>query len=291
MAYCERCDRSFGSQRALWQHKNNSGNHNICEDCGLDFPTWGGLKEHWVQSPRHSYCQRCNEHYDSDAELYEHYDEEHYYCRKCNRFFENQYGLDEHYRQSQAHHYCAPCKRHFLSASNLQSHMNSSVHKPKSVMCPLKGCGLGFVSTSAMILHMESGNCRSGMDRATVNKVVRHYDRNNVITDPSRMLTGGNSNDDITYYASDKAWNGYSYECYLCQGTYRTLAGLNQHLASPCHQDKIYICPASACRQRFTTLSALCQHIESEKCGVHRFKAVGNVMDGMMNKMRMLTVN
>ncbi|TFK42097.1 hypothetical protein BDQ12DRAFT_677641 [Crucibulum laeve] len=292
MAYCERCDRFFSNQRALWQHKDNSGNHNRCEDCNFDSHTWVGLKRHWIKSSRHSYCERCNEHYSSDAELYDHYDEKHDYCRKCNRLFVNQYGLDEHYRQSPTHHYCAPCKRHFSSESNLQSHMNSSAHKQKSVMC-WKGCGLGFVSNSAMILHMESGNCRSGMNRATVNEVVRQYDRNNDITNPSRMLTGASSNEVITYYAGNKAWNGYGYECYLCQGTYRTLVILNQHLASSRHQDKIYFCPPrlSTCRQKFTTLSALCQHIESEKCSVYRFKVVGDVMDGMMNKMRMLTVN
>src|ERR1700735_4994166 len=119
-----------------------------------------------------------------------------------------------------------------------------------------------FVSRSALLLHLEGGACRSGIDRTTVNKYVRQYDTNIIITDPARFLTDGTS-DNIKYYASDRSWNGYGYECYLCHRSFASLVALNQHLGSPVHQDKIYICPSSTCRARFTALSALCQHIES----------------------------
>lgn len=35
------------------------------------------------------------------------------------------------------------------------------------------------------------------------------------------------------YEASDRAWNGAAYECYLCHRAFNLLAGLNQHLNSP----------------------------------------------------------
>ena len=168
-------------------------------------------------------------------------------------------------------------------------HANSSIHRSKDVACPFRGCGLKFVSRSALVLHLESGSCRSGMNRATVVKYVRQYDTNNIITDPSRLLTSGTASDNIQYYASDRSWNGNDYECYLCHRNYASLKALNQHLGSPIHQDKIYICPASNCRTRFTTLSALCQHIESEKCGVSMFKAVQHTMDSVLGQMPRLT--
>ncbi|KAK7464318.1 hypothetical protein VKT23_006486 [Stygiomarasmius scandens] len=290
--YCGRCDRWFPHWRALQQHEENSSFHNICDDCGIDFATWTGLKEHWVQSPRHFYCQYCNELFSSFGWLENHYEEEHSYCRKCQKVFKNETGLHQHLRQSENHHYCAGCKRDFQSASNLNSHLNSSVHQARTVSCPFRGCGQMFITRSHLVLHLESGKCSSGVDRATVNRFVRQYDKNNIITDPSRLLTGPNSDpySDTRYSATAQSWNGRAYECYLCHKEHPTLAGLNQHLASPRHQDKIYLCPLSTCRQRFPTLSGLCQHIESQKCGVAKFRAVQNALDDVMGRMRLLTV-
>ncbi|KAJ7800778.1 hypothetical protein B0H14DRAFT_2218195, partial [Mycena olivaceomarginata] len=99
-----------------------------------------------------------------------------------------------------------------------------------------------FVSRSALILHLESGGCKSGADRQKINRYVCEYDTQNVITNPACLLTCGDDSE-ITYVASARAWNGTAYECYLCHGCYRTLAALNQDLNSPRHQEKIYICP------------------------------------------------
>lgn len=136
-----------------------------------------------------------------------------------------------------------------------------------------------------MILHLESGTCKSGVNRQKVNQYVRQLDRNNVITNPSRLLTAGD-NDDTTYIATEASWNGRAYECVLCHNDFRTLRDLNRHLASPRHQAKVYKCPLNTCQVHFGTLSALCQHIESEKCGVSKFKAVQRTMDSMLSGVR-----
>ncbi|KAJ6460274.1 hypothetical protein C8R45DRAFT_912779 [Mycena sanguinolenta] len=289
MPECDRCSRYFNSYSALRQHEQNSPHHHICNHCDKDFATWTALEQHYVNSPRHDYCQRCEMHFDDSDELEEHYVDGHHYCSTCRKFFQNEYGLYEHYRQSALHHYCASCKRLFRSASNLTSHLNSSLHRPKDVPCPGKGCGLAFVSRSALLLHLESGTCESGADRPTINRYVREYDTQNVITHPSRLIAG--PGDNTTYKATARSWNGTAYECYLCHGEYRTLVSLNQHLASPRHQAKLYMCPLSVCREPFTTLSGLCQHIESERCGVAKFKVVQRTMDNLMGQMRRLTVH
>ncbi|KIJ66503.1 hypothetical protein HYDPIDRAFT_109547 [Hydnomerulius pinastri MD-312] len=285
MTYCNRCDRYFSYWTAFNQHVNNSSSHNICDDCDRDFPTWLGLKEHYVQSPRHHYCQQCNDLYPSHDSLITHYYNQHDYCGSCNKVFKNEHGLHEHNRQS--HHYCVSCKRLFQSESNLRAHLNSSLHRPRDVSCPFRGCGLSFVSKSALALHLESGSCKSGVNRRMVDQYVRQMDRNNFITDPSRLLTAGDR--EVDYIATDGSWNGRAYECVLCHSLFGALRDLNRHLASPRHQDKIYRCPLDTCRMNFSTLSALCQHVESERCGVAKFRPVKDAMDRMFNGVARLT--
>jgi len=207
------------------------------------------------------------------------------YCEQCKRWCTNNYGLREHWRQSSAHYYCVSCERGFTSASNLHAHLNSKTHRTADIPC-LFNCGQAFVSKSALVSHLENGGCRSGVNRRMVDNYVRQRDRGNIIT--TRLLTGGDST--TTFIATNASWNGRAYQCYFCHAPFRTLVDLNKHLASPRHQAKSYRCPLPTCRVPFSTLSGLCQHIESEACGVHRFQAVQNTMDSVFNGMRRLTM-
>ncbi|KAI6163665.1 hypothetical protein EDD17DRAFT_428516 [Pisolithus thermaeus] len=279
--YCDRCERYFSSHYAYRQHVRDSANHNICDDCGIDFSSRLGLKEHWVQDPDHDYCQYCDEHFPSRSALIDHYRDDHHYCETCNRVFKNEHGLHEHNRQRHEDRYCVSCRRLFRSESNLRSHLNSSTHQPKNVPCPFRGCDTTFVSKSALVLHLESGGCRSGATRQKVNQYIRDMDRSGVIIDSSRLLTAGD-NTSVDYIATDLSWNGRAYECVLCHSHFAALIDLNRHLASPRHQSKIYKCPLSTCGVRFRTLSALCQHVESEKCGIMKFQAVKSTLDKLL---------
>jgi len=134
---------------------------------------------------------------------------------------------------------------------------------------------------------MESGGCASGMTRHRLNDAVTTMDRFNVITNPARLI--GGLNQFVETWATDKAWNGAAYECYFCHLIFRSLTALNQHLQSPRHEEKIYFCPKHDCRKEFTTLSGLCQHVESGSCGVLRFREVQAVMDSLVRGMKRLT--
>jgi len=256
--------------------------HHICRTCDRDFTTRDGLEKHWINSSRHAYCRYCDEHFSDRDELGDHYDTEHHLCALCSKVFLNELGFHEHNRQS--HPYCVECKRVFQSANNLRAHLNSSVHTPKAFSC---GCGQAYVSKSALLLHMESGYCKRGMNRQRLNDAIIALDRSNVITNPARLIGGPGQH--VHSWATERSWNGEAYECYFCHSTFRSLKALNAHLQSPRHEEKIYVCPKSDCRQQFSVLSALCQHVESEKCGVVRFREVKAVMDSFVSGMRRLT--
>lgn len=164
------------------------------------------------------------------------------------------------------------------------------MHRPKNVQCAFqyRGCTQSFVTKSAMILHLESGSCVSGADRDMINRWVRLNDRDNVVTVPSRLLTDGGGT--TRYIATERSWNGSRYECVLCHNTFGTLDALNRHLASPIHQERIYRCPLSTCLATFSTLSALCQHVESESCGVLRFRAAREGVENLLRDMHRLRI-
>ncbi|KAA1478130.1 hypothetical protein DENSPDRAFT_787681 [Dentipellis sp. KUC8613] len=290
MTYCDRCDRYFPHDAALYQHERDSSNHNICYDCDIDFTTWKGLKEHWVQSRIHDYCQHCDRHFTSSRALQNHLDRDHYYCATHGKSYKTEATRDEHF--SKEHFYCKPCSRFFQSQSNLDSHLGSSVHQPRNVICPGRGCGRAFVSGSALVLHFESGTCPSGLTRQELNRLVVRADRNNLITNPSRLIAGsdGARAPPITKtWATERSWNGYAYECFLCNRCFGTLVSLNKHLQSPRHEEKIYRCPNATCQMQFPTLSSFVQHAENGRCGVRQFKQVKNALDEIVGGMRSLT--
>lgn len=286
--HCEDCDRSFKSRDALNQHLDKSNSHCYCFACERDFVSVEARRQHWLNSGSHNFCSDCDEDFDDFDELEDHYREEHHFCEPCSEVFWSSEDLEEHYDDE--HFYCAPCNRFFQNQHNLDAHLNSSIHKPRNVRCPMRGCSSTFLSHSGVILHWESDKCSSGITRAMIDRYAVEHDVHNYITKPRRMITGGPRGgypftEERKYMASEAAWNGRAYECYLCHQTFAQLQSLNSHLASSRHSGSrypIYHCPPGGCETQFRTCSALVQHIESGICGVGKFKGVGKAIDNIL---------
>ncbi|KAI0368412.1 hypothetical protein BV20DRAFT_969229 [Pilatotrama ljubarskyi] len=296
---CRYCAEWFYSDDDRWDHEETYHGIWRCEPCDKAFSSPTGLHQHYVQSPRHPYCQKCRRHFDDFTALRDHYNDQHYYCTACGSVFDFEIGLHEHCRQKHADRYCVPCKKMFQNANNLDNHRRSAIHQGRTIFCPMQGCGRSFVSTAALVLHFESGACVSRVTRDQVNRFVAQIDRSNIITNPTRMIGGpapmstGGSSIVTRTWATERAWNGTDYECYLCHRTFRTLPALNQHLDSPAHAEKLYRCPRAwyGCGAEFSTLSAFCQHVEGAKCGVRRFQSeFDRVMGQLSGNMKRLTM-
>ncbi|KAH8092230.1 hypothetical protein BXZ70DRAFT_977205 [Cristinia sonorae] len=293
MAYCDRCERYFVNDRALWQHEENSNNHWMCYKCERDFTSHSALTQHFANSSLHHYCRTCSRDFDDYDSLLAHFQKAHHYCTSCYQFFSSKESLVQH--KSAKHWYCTPCDRIFLSESNLDNHLRSSTHQPKRFKCP--GCTNSYISSAALILHCESGTCRSGVTRQAVDRLVISLDRNNVITNPNRLIKGPDgsyrSPASVTQWATLSSWNGRAYECVLCHKEFSTLNALNAHLQSPAHADKIYRCPNgwNGCGTQFRTLSGLVQHVEGATCGVKRFRSqVDNLLESVTDGMRRIAL-
>ena len=162
--------------------------------------------------------------------------------------------------------------RYFLyspeTSSNLHDlykHLKSSVHVGKNVKCPW--CTDKFTNLTGVCLHLESGSCTSGVNREMINEYCREVDSNHVFTNKQTEWYDGASS--TTNIASQASWDGSFYRCYFCTKGFNKLSSLNQHLASPAHEQRIYHCPR--CKREYIALSGLVNHLESESCGAFRF--------------------
>ncbi|RSH86373.1 uncharacterized protein EHS24_004623 [Apiotrichum porosum] len=186
----------------------------------------------------------------------------------------NQHEIDNEY-------YCAPCCRKFMNYNNIQQHLNSRLHRGQNVLCPF--CKRGFTTATGLTHHLERNSCpKADIGRDKLYNFIRNKDPEGVF---SKKLIGYGGTEQWT--ATDKAWNGSAWECYLCNRTFRTSRSLNQHLNSPIHQHALYHCPK--CHQDFTTLAAVINHFESESCGFTRFQRVQDSMADLISSTRRLT--
>lgn len=276
---CYQCSRWFISVESLREHYQNSPEHASiqCPLCHYLFITQSNLDHHLIN--KHNCCIQCNRNFENNKALEAHEASPFRHiplgCPKCNIIFKADVDLDGHLAES--HHYCVECRRFFACEGNLQTHLRSSKHKERTVPCPGMKCQKLFLSGAGLLNHLESGGCRSGANRHHVNALAVRYDKANVITNASRLLPGLDGyvppKPPVIAIATASSFNGSQYECFLCHRSFKTLGRLNEHMQSPAHDAEIYRCPTKweGCGAEFRTLSGLCQHVESEACGIWRF--------------------
>ncbi|KAI0032349.1 hypothetical protein K488DRAFT_78538 [Vararia minispora EC-137] len=204
------------------------------------------------------------------------------YCSLCGRSFCSAQALEQHQRYK-VHSYVCDCGKTLYSQTAFEQHTSSRVHAERTFECPL--CEQKFKQPSAIAHHVESGICprAAPVTRQQVTaavhalKIVPQISIQHRIEGP----TSGVPNDSIfipstLYTATELAWSPFSraYECYLCPRKFRSLDSLNQHLNSAAHDRHEFRCPKKKCGRTFKLISAFIQHIESEACGLARFKQI-----------------
>ncbi len=128
------------------------------------------------------------------------------------------------------------------------------------------GCDLAVVSYSAMLVHLESGNCYCGTTRDDLNRLALRCPSSNryVVRGRAEYLRQGQS----YRRARQSHYNSrtHYYECPWCNFSGTSFYNLDMHLLSPVHDVKAFICPDADCRQLFVNLSGLVAHVESHRC-------------------------
>ncbi|MCJ1227104.1 hypothetical protein MMC12_003759 [Toensbergia leucococca] len=119
-----------------------------------------------------------------------------------------------------------------------------------------------FATHSAMLIHMESGNCRTTQRNLDRFAQWVYQSKKYVVPGFEDYLRGRRRQD-----RRAKGSNNHfieKWQCDECRKTSQTEAGLQRHLNSPVHNCLSFRCPD--CKMEFPTLSGLVQHAESLSC-------------------------
>lgn len=128
------------------------------------------------------------------------------------------------------------------------------------------GCGQAVESYSAMLVHLESGNCSCRTTRDNLNRLALgcHTSNRFVVRGREEFLRQGQ-----TYRRARQSYfnpRTQYFECPWCNFSGTSFHGLDLHLLSPVHDVKAFICPDQYCRQQFVNLGGLVAHVESYRC-------------------------
>lgn len=201
----------FASHRCshLCQHpvaRTPNGLAHTCGSCGRAFQRQDMLKNHSITTG-HCHCHDCNFTFASPQLLASHRTQgvhaSEYKCCDCDLTFKNESKLKKHMKRPHVtpgktkkeqqpketkevgvvDTTCKQCQRTFKDSIALQMHTASVKHKPLSdLTCPLgTACERKFTSPSALLHHLESGNCPSGMNRQEVFRMIQACDTDGII--------------------------------------------------------------------------------------------------------------
>ena len=190
---CACCRVRYKTSRALRAHQTSTG-HCYCQTCDLVFPDTSQHITHVRKVPhdKQYQCCDCKREYVDQNSLTTH-------CCVCDRVYKKEADLAQHVTSSKTHvararasgfqphsadrYPCPECRMAFQDRNMLTKHMKSK-HKPKRTLnCPIgKKCRKKFASASALLNHLESGGCKSGMNRGKLNQLIIRHDKNHYIT-------------------------------------------------------------------------------------------------------------
>lgn len=147
------------------------------------------------------------------------------------------------------------------------------IHRGKNICCPF--CQVSYTTAGGLSHHLERGACPRAprLNRESIFRLVRQRDPSGII---SNKQIGWVDEVTVEYSVTDRAYNGYGWECYLCHRIFNLRQGLTAHINSPVHKEILYHCPNTrgTCGKQFTTLAAMFNHLESETCSFMRFEKV-----------------
>ncbi|KXJ88722.1 hypothetical protein Micbo1qcDRAFT_206883 [Microdochium bolleyi] len=240
---CADCPQVFDNQDDMIQHEVNE--HRYCDPCDRYFQRYSGLRDVNLFSPwpmpRHGpfsppshnlvtqHLKFANMHRSDSAE-----------CCFCRRIFVSARQITRHLESGT----CGSAP--WLSSDQIMRFVQT---KDAGVFRSANTTSEPQVHSSSQVSSRDSDNdSESSQYQATGQNLNDEHGSSQVQAVGSSPHAGPETPwhevmvlpaDDVDwpapcrYEATDLAWNGYEYECYVCHDLFTTVLGLNTHLNSP----------------------------------------------------------
>ncbi|WAQ85040.1 hypothetical protein PtA15_5A614 [Puccinia triticina] len=270
---CAPCGRQFRLYQHYQDHMIHSSRHYYCAPCRRDFESRDALDSHLSQPDEHMICEWCRI---LVGKLRHHNQRHHEKCLECNQWYEDANDIHRHRSLAHTEVYCVPCQKLFGNSKELTMHLTSYAHQPLNVECDHPSCGQQFISKVALVQHLETGTCQSGVNLEEVGHYFsRHCDRGQQFVRRGLIFPAA-----LEEIICDK--NGY-YPCHICLESFLHKRELVSHLKSLQHTDhghKAYKCPSARCgRAGFDSLSDLMIHLDNGDCGITHARELYTMVD------------
>lgn len=184
---CPTCFEVFPSLVDTLEHQA-SADHCYCYEHELAFPCLEDLAQHaCADSHNEGITCQCHTTLYSDGDYERHLNNGH--CDYVDmegddekaRLEEPTYAEAQLARLEHSNLWCKDCDWRFASVEAYLQHKNSPRHDTKLLELDCS-CGRRFSFLSALVAHLESGSCASGMTRDNLNGIVYRYDKDRRIT-------------------------------------------------------------------------------------------------------------
>lgn len=137
------------------------------------------------------YCIPCKKGFESKNSTDNHYKRFHdptrafeFGCLECGESFSSNTTLKKHIRGHSPKlevFSCEPCGKEYNKRMDLYEHLRSESHLRLKCFGG-SACDRTFATPSAMIMHLESGACKSKIDRKGIDQLLQQHDTTNIIT-------------------------------------------------------------------------------------------------------------
>ena len=198
---CAVCQATYRDFVDLQSHKRTES-HCFCHECQLYFSDEPSLKAHYeaLLHASHFRCCDCSKDFLDEKALDRHLQDKihkQFQCQICHQTLGGYKAFDLHVVKAhgapankkrrlylEKSNACYACQREFKNKTALDQHLKSLLHHPLSdLKCIASSkCKARFSSPSALLHHLESGSCCSGVSRQDIHDLVRAHDTERTIS-------------------------------------------------------------------------------------------------------------
>lgn len=171
---CAFCSGVFDSFGSLYQHCKMTSLHEWCGRCERALRDEKAFDAHLTYSSYHNFCPQCDRDFPLMSKLHDHQVGDHHWCHECDSYFDN----DNNLRMVRDGAFVSQLRNSLLFPAFSPAHNFTASTYSSTSRLQCYGCDRLFPSFSAMLIHLEAGNCTSGANTRILTQLISKHPLN-----------------------------------------------------------------------------------------------------------------